>query len=86
MGIMQLGAGLAGGVLLALAHFSSLALNVRLYLDGRSLWAPVLLQLVRFLVTAVALTLVVRAVGGEALLAVLAGFTVARLLWLRPRS
>jgi F1F0 ATPase subunit 2 len=65
------------GALLAVAHFSALGWNVRLYVDHRAGWSAVLVHLMRLLVIGAAFTLCARQ-GAFPLLSSVAGFQLIR--------
>jgi len=73
---------LAGGVLLGLAHFASLAVVTRLFLDGRQRGRAVALQLARMAV-AVAVFSGFALAGALPLLSGALGFLIGRAIVLR---
>ncbi len=79
----SLAAGLAAGFALGLAHFATLARNLRLFAAGR-LAAAFGLQLVRMTLTAACFVALALLLGAGALLAGLASLQLAR-TWLLRR-
>ncbi|MDR3453740.1 MAG: ATP synthase subunit I [Rhodoferax sp.] len=77
-------AGLAAGFVLGLAHFATLARNLRLFVAGR-LAAAFGLQCVRLAVTIACFAVLARWFGAGAVLAGLAGLLLAR-SWLLRRT
>jgi len=65
------------GALLSVAYFNALALNVRLYLSGRSGWMAMLLHLLRILGALATLVICARQ-GALQLLSSVAGFELTR--------
>ncbi|MEO6972591.1 MAG: ATP synthase subunit I [Rhodoferax sp.] len=77
-------AGLAAGFAIGLAHFATLARNLRLFAAGR-VAAAFALQLVRMAVTVACFVALAVLLGAGAVLASLAGLLLAR-TWLLRRS
>jgi len=67
------------GALLAVAYFSALGWNVRLYLSDRAAWSAILIHSLRLLAIGAAFTLCARQ-GALPLLSSLVGFQMMRTL------
>lgn len=83
-GAWQLAAGLLAGLLAGLVHFTSLALNLRLFTTGR-IAAALALQLLRLVLTVAVLVGLAR-LGVAAVLAAAVGLLLARQWVLRRRG
>jgi len=72
------------GFLIGWAHFRALRWNTRLFVNGGSLWRPIVLQILRM--TATAAALIVCARSGVSLPAALLGLLLSRQLILRREA
>ncbi len=73
----------AAGVALGLLHFSTLRANTGLYLSGDRIWLAIALHAFRIVATGGAFVLAVEFGGASAVLALFAGFLLARQMMVR---